>query len=70
MVSFLPAGMLRELTSARPVTCSKSQSKGGAVLGSGYQTFMTDPQEEVHFISPSDTHIGIHISKAKVGNDI
>lgn len=69
-VSFLPIGILRELTSARPVTCSKSQSKGEAVLGSGCQTFVTDPQEEVHFISPSDTHICVHISKAKAGNDI
>lgn len=38
-VSFLPPTTVRELTSARPVTCmKKSQSKGGAVLGSGYQT--------------------------------
>lgn len=33
--------------------------KGGAVLGSGSQTFMTDPQEEIHFIN-----------KAKAGNSI
>lgn len=37
-VSFLLPTTLRELTSARPVTCMKSQSKGGAVLGSSYQT--------------------------------
>ena len=42
-VSLLPPGVLTELTHARPVTCSEPQSKGGAVLGIGSQTYMTDP---------------------------